>query len=247
MTETRRPPLPFPVSDPTAIFRYRDAVLAVDLLAAAITDLDLFTLVARESLDLDALCARLGLARRPADVMLTLFAAMGLLRRDGTRVRASLAAREFLTSDSPWRLRPYYESLRERPFCRSLLEVLRTDRPARWTGEDRAWEEKLADEEFARRSHSARSSSVSISPRFRSAMPAQRRTSSEASCRALCSSGTATRASEPSRESSSAASRRTPSFGQASDARRNAARLAAGEFASSRRMSVCKWTGGSPR
>ena len=69
-----------PTTDPTLIFRYRDGLYAVDLLAAAITGLDFFTRLAKEPADLKTICKMFGIQERPADVMLTLFAAVELLR-----------------------------------------------------------------------------------------------------------------------------------------------------------------------
>ena len=86
-----------PKTDPTLIFRYRDGLYAVELLAAAITGLDLFTRHAKEPADLKTLCKMFGIHERPADVMLTLFAAMELRRwRDGV-FELTETAREFLS------------------------------------------------------------------------------------------------------------------------------------------------------
>ncbi len=68
-----------PDTDPSTLLRARDGIYADDLLIAAVAHLDLFTLLAEEPCDLDGLARRLGLAHRPADVMCTLFRAMGLL------------------------------------------------------------------------------------------------------------------------------------------------------------------------
>ncbi len=129
-----------PAADPTDVYRRRDGIFATELLVAALCHLDLFTLlVSRGVMTLDALCEQLGLHRRPADVMMTLFAAMGFVEREGETFRASRVAREFLSADSPWNLEPYYTSLRDRPLCRSMLDVLRTGRPATWASEDEEW------------------------------------------------------------------------------------------------------------
>jgi precorrin-6B methylase 2 len=140
-----------PQPDPTAIYRARDGIFAVELLVAAITHLDLFTLLSREALDPDGVRARLSLHPRLTDVMLSLFVASGLLERRDGRVRASASAREFLSKDSPLNLVPYYDSLRERPLVASMLAVLRTGTPAQWSAEPEEWSRRMADPVFAER------------------------------------------------------------------------------------------------
>ncbi len=140
-----------PEPDPTAIYRARDGIFAVELLVAAITHLDLFTLLSREALDVEEVCARLSLHPRLTDVMLSLFVAEGLLERMDGRVRASATAREFLSKDSPLNLVPYYDSLRERPLVASMLGVLRTGTPAQWSAEPDEWARRMADDAFAQR------------------------------------------------------------------------------------------------
>lgn len=140
-----------PEPDPTAIYRARDGIFAVELLVAAITHLDLFTLLSRESLDVDGICARLGLHSRLTDVMLSLFVSQGLLERKDGRVGATATAREFLSKDSPLNLVPYYDSLRERPLVASMLAVLRTGTPAAWSAQPEEWSRRMADPAFAER------------------------------------------------------------------------------------------------
>src|SRR5258706_427697 len=72
-----------PMTDPTSVYRWRDGLYAVDLLTAAIAEFDFFTWLAANPSDLAAICAHFGIVERPTDVMLTLFVAMGLLRREG--------------------------------------------------------------------------------------------------------------------------------------------------------------------
>ena len=55
-----------------------------------------------------------------------------------------------LVAGSPFDLRAYYTSLRERPACRELLEVLRTGVPAPWSSAEGGcdWTTELADPTF---------------------------------------------------------------------------------------------------
>lgn len=145
--------MPGSATDPTALYRLRDGIYAPDLLIVAIAELDLFTHVARAgSVDVAELCAEWHLDARPVDVMLTYFAALGLLERHGeARVGLSPLASEHLVAGSPLDLRAYFASLRERPGCAELSSVLRTGRPADWAGATgaRNWEERLAEADFA--------------------------------------------------------------------------------------------------
>ncbi len=72
-----------PETDPTAIYRQRDGLYTVDMLTAAICHLDLFSRLAEKPADLSSICGALDLRERPADVMLTLLTAMGLLQNTG--------------------------------------------------------------------------------------------------------------------------------------------------------------------
>jgi hypothetical protein len=137
--------------DPTAIYRERDGIFAVEVLVAAITHLDLFTLLSREPLDVEGICARLGLHPRMTDVMVSLFVAQGVLERKEGRVRTTATGRAFLSKDSPFCLVPYYDSLRDRPLVASMLAVLRTGTPAQWSAEPEEWARRMADPVFAGR------------------------------------------------------------------------------------------------
>jgi hypothetical protein len=72
-----------PTTDPTAIYRYRDSLAAVDALAVALVHLDLFTALARAPADLAGICGQFSLHPRPTDVLCTLLVANGLLRLSG--------------------------------------------------------------------------------------------------------------------------------------------------------------------
>lgn len=126
----------FVVPDPTMLYRIRDGVYAPDLLIAAVAEFDLFSWLARhEPVTAAQLCTELGLAARPADVLLTYCAALGLLDRDlprGDEVTTTALARTHLAQGFAFDLRAYYTSLSERPACRELTEVLRTGVPAAW-------------------------------------------------------------------------------------------------------------------
>jgi predicted O-methyltransferase YrrM len=142
---------PAPSTDPLSIYRYRDGLYAVDLVAAALSA-DVFSWMAElDSFTAGQVSDHFGWAARPVDVMLTLFAANQWLSREGGLLKLLPVAREHLCEGSPWSLRPYYASLQSRPVARDFAEVLRTDRPAGWSGDQQSadWHKAMEDEGFA--------------------------------------------------------------------------------------------------
>jgi hypothetical protein len=140
-----------PETDPVSIYRYRDGLYAVDLLTAALCHLDLFSWLAESPADKAAICRAFDLRERPADVMLTLFSAMGHLQNDGGIFSLTPMAREHLVKSSPWFIGPYFASVKERPVCQDLLKVLRTDKPANWASlkDEKEWTKAMETSEFA--------------------------------------------------------------------------------------------------
>lgn len=139
-----------PATDPLPLYRYRDGIVAVDLLAAAIAHLDFFTWLAERPSTLGAICAQLEIQPRPTDVMLTLFTAQGLITQAGGCFHLTLRAREHLVVGSPWNLAPYYVSMKDRPQTLDMLNVLRTGKPANWGSYDpQAWEQAMERPDFA--------------------------------------------------------------------------------------------------
>ena len=140
-----------PATDPTQIYRLRDGLYATDMLIVGVVWLDLFSWLARNPSDLAGVMRQFQTTSRPTDVMLTLFTAMGLLeQRDGV-FHVTTAGCEHLCADSPWFLGPYYASLKDRPVCKDLLNVLRTGRTANWGSEKdkQDWHKSMETEEFA--------------------------------------------------------------------------------------------------
>ena len=102
------PLLSEPATDPLPLYRLRDGIVAVDLLAAAVAHLDFFTWLAEHPATLGAICVQFEIHPRPADVMMTLFTAMGLTTKAGGVFHCTLRSREHLSAGSPWNLAPYY-------------------------------------------------------------------------------------------------------------------------------------------
>lgn len=140
-----------PETDPTSVYRWRDGLYAADLLTCALVHLDLFSWVGKKAVTKEEICRELGIHERPADVMMTLFVAMGFLARRGEAVELTEVAREHLVKTSPFFLGPYYASLKDRPVCLDFLQVLRTDKPANWGSfkGEKDWARAMEDEAFA--------------------------------------------------------------------------------------------------
>jgi predicted O-methyltransferase YrrM len=137
-----------PETDPTLLYRYRDAVDAADMLFVGV-HLDIFSHLAVQPSTKAELCDAFQIANRPTDVMLTLFTAMGLLEsRDGV-FHLTPTAREHLVKGSLWFLGPYYPKVEERSGSAALLQVLRTGKPASWGSQQRNWHAAMESEEFA--------------------------------------------------------------------------------------------------
>ncbi|MEN3940348.1 methyltransferase [Prosthecobacter sp. SYSU 5D2] len=140
-----------PATDPLSIYRYRDGLYAVDLITAALS-LDFFTWLAAQPSSLQEICTYHGFKERPADVMMTLFASNGWVHQESGRFQLTPTAREHLCAGSEWFLGPYYASLHDRPIARDYLEVLRSGKPAGWSGDKAAfdWHQAMEQEDFAR-------------------------------------------------------------------------------------------------
>jgi SAM-dependent methyltransferase len=123
----------------------------VDLLTAAISHLDLFSWLAEHPADKATICRVLDLRERPADVMLTLFTAMGHLQNEGGIFSLTKMGREHLVKSSPWFIGPYFGSVKERPVCQDILNVLRTGKPANWASlkNEKEWAKAMEGEDFA--------------------------------------------------------------------------------------------------
>lgn len=144
-----------PESDPTTILRYRDGIYAVDLLTAAITEFQFFDYLADQPGTLTDICEHFGWDRRPADVLVTLAKANGLVEEGENGVLSNtINASEHLCAGSPWNLSEYYASLRNRPVVGDFVRVLKSGKPAHWSGLDEGadddWHGAMLSEKFAK-------------------------------------------------------------------------------------------------
>lgn len=141
-----------PATDPLQLYRSRDGIYAVDMLITGLVWMDFFSWLEAQPSTQEDICQAFEIAERPTDVMLTLFAAMGLIRkRSDGRFELTTLGREHLVKGSPWFIGPYYASLKERPVCQDLLKVFKTGKPANWGSvkESKDWHKAMEQEEFA--------------------------------------------------------------------------------------------------
>jgi SAM-dependent methyltransferase len=104
-------------------------------------ELDLFTrLSGTHGRTIDELAADLGVAARPAELLLTACASIGLLeRRDGRYVNSTLAE-EFLVAGKPYHFGGWVQMLDRRlyPAWGMLSKAVRTNRPTSWNPDEQA-------------------------------------------------------------------------------------------------------------
>jgi 2-polyprenyl-3-methyl-5-hydroxy-6-metoxy-1,4-benzoquinol methylase len=102
---------------------------------AAASELDLFTrLSGTAGMKVEELAAALQLHPRPAEMLLTGCAALGLLRKKNGRYRNSPLSEEFLVEGKPYCFRGWVQMLDRRLYAGwgELGRALRTNRPTTW-------------------------------------------------------------------------------------------------------------------
>lgn len=141
-----------PTTDPSAIYRHRDALYASDMLIVALKSLDLFTHIADKPQTLETICQTFNIHRRPADVLTTFLVASGWLVCNQGLFEVTQSSREFLVKGSPWYIGPYFPPTADRPIARDLLECLQTDKPANFASRKNHddWHKAMETESFAR-------------------------------------------------------------------------------------------------
>jgi predicted nicotinamide N-methyase len=133
------------------LLRRRDGVFSTDLLITAIGYLDFFNWLDTHPSDPKGICTHLNLAMRPVDVMLTFFSSLGLIEQVKDTYRVSKRGKMFLVKGSTYDLRGYFNSLRERPICKEILSVLKTNKPMNWANAPQGdeWAKAITQEDFA--------------------------------------------------------------------------------------------------
>lgn len=141
-----------PATDPTAIYRQRDALYASDMLIAALKGFDFFTWLAAGPQTVESICHHFGFSARPTDVMTTLFVASGWLQREGNQLSLTAEAREHFVAGSPWFIGPYFPPVKDRPIAGDLMECLKTGKPANFASRKDTddWHKAMETEAFAK-------------------------------------------------------------------------------------------------
>jgi hypothetical protein len=120
-----------PRVDPTPIFEIFRGSYGTELLTAAVAHFNVFGRLAQGPLSFDELRSALGLAERPANVLVTALRAFGLLDADhDQRLSLTDLACEHLVSGAPFDVSDYLGLAADAPGVRTMVERLRTNRPA---------------------------------------------------------------------------------------------------------------------
>jgi ubiquinone/menaquinone biosynthesis C-methylase UbiE len=120
-----------PQVDPTPIVEIFRGNYGTELLTAAVAHFNVFGLLAELPRSLTDLRNKLGLAERPAIVLVTALRACGLLVMDGQgRLDLSPLAREHLTPGGKFEIGDYVGLAAQSPAVLEMVERLRTNRPA---------------------------------------------------------------------------------------------------------------------
>ncbi|WP_211357970.1 tryptophanase [Amycolatopsis cihanbeyliensis] len=120
---------------PTPLMQLATGFWSFKTYAGAI-EIGLFDLLAGgRELTMEEVSAELGIAHRPADLLLAGCASLGLLNKSGARYRNSELSEEFLVKGAPYYFGGFvrYLDRREYPAWQSIVEALRTNRPLTWT------------------------------------------------------------------------------------------------------------------
>jgi predicted O-methyltransferase YrrM len=139
------------LTDPSSLLRLRDGIYAADLFIAAVAHLNFFSCLDKKPTGMKEICSSLQIKERPADVMLTLFKALNLIEEKSGVFHLTQLSKEYLTESSPWYLGPYISSMKERPICHEMLNVLKSGKPANWGSkkDEQEWALAMEKDDFA--------------------------------------------------------------------------------------------------
>ncbi len=120
-----------PQQDPTAIFEHFRGSYGSELLTAAVAHFNVIGILADEAMDFDALRERLGLAERPAVVLVTALRAMGLLAKNARdQLALTPLAIEHLVPGAAFDVSDYIGLAAASPGVLEMVDRLRTNQPA---------------------------------------------------------------------------------------------------------------------
>jgi len=119
-----------PAVDPTPLFEHFRGSYGTELLTAAVAHFDLLGRLAERPQTLAELAGELGLAVRPASVLVTALRAMRLLEVDSAgRLAPTAIAGEYLVREREYYVGDYVGLAAEAPGVVGMVERLRTNRP----------------------------------------------------------------------------------------------------------------------
>ncbi len=136
---------------PEKIIGLRESSFANDLFISAVSHFDFFNYIDRNPVDVDEISSALKIKKRPLDVMLTLFKAYKFITEKNGKFYLTEIAKNFLTDGSLFNLSSYVSSLKDRPICETIRNVLITGKPANWAVKKggKEWAISMEDEKFA--------------------------------------------------------------------------------------------------
>lgn len=161
-----------PATDASAIFEAFRGSYGTELLTAAVAHFDLFGRLDRAPRPLAALAAELGLAARPANVLVTALRAMGLLATDADgRLTLSALARNHLIPGAPFDVGDYVGLAAQSPSVLAMVERLRTNRPAAADGTGTAFIYREGVASAMEQAESARHFTLALAGRAKNVAP----------------------------------------------------------------------------
>jgi predicted O-methyltransferase YrrM len=161
-----------PASDPTCIFEHFRGSYGTELLTAAVAHFDLFTRLKDQPRSLEDLSQALGLANRPAVVLITALRAMGLIEsRDGTLFASSLAI-EHLVPGAAFDVGDYIGLAASSPGVMQMVELLRRNEPLDGEGSGTAFIYRNGIKSAMEASESARHLTLALAGRAKNVAPA---------------------------------------------------------------------------
>lgn len=136
MTDHHASARDLPKTDPTQIFEFFRGSYGAELLAAAVAHFNLFGLLSEQPRSFEGLRDALGLAERPAVVLVTALRAMGLVEKgDAGRLTLTALAAEHLAPGAAFDVGDYVGLAATSPGVLEMVERLRTNRPADASGD----------------------------------------------------------------------------------------------------------------
>ncbi len=130
-------PLTSPALDPTPIFDMVRWSYGSELLAAAVSHFDLFTLLAKNPLSFEEIAQALNLSARSTNVLVVALRAMGLIDADASgKMSPSPIAREHLVPGGEFYIGGYVGLTSETPGVKNIVQRLRTGKPTESNPDD---------------------------------------------------------------------------------------------------------------